>query len=47
MGEAPGLVSGVLQLNVVIPVSISAGDQPVSVSIGGRSTQTGVTVSVK
>ncbi len=45
-GEAPGLVAGVLQINVVIPAGTPAGAQPVSVSIGGRTTQTGVTVSV-
>jgi uncharacterized protein (TIGR03437 family) len=46
-GEAPGLVSGVLQLNVVIPTTIAAGDVPISVSIGGNNTQTGVTISVR
>jgi uncharacterized protein (TIGR03437 family) len=46
-GEAPGIVSGVLQLNVVIPTTISAGDVPVVVSIGGNPSQPGVTVSVK
>jgi uncharacterized protein (TIGR03437 family) len=46
-GEAPGLVSGVLQLNVTIPNNINAGDVPVVVSIGGNSTQTGVTISVR
>ena len=46
-GEAPGLVSGVLQLNVVVPTNIAAGDQPIVVSIGGTPSQQGVTVSVK
>jgi uncharacterized protein (TIGR03437 family) len=46
-GEAPGIVSGVLQLNVVIPTTISAGDVPLVVSIGGNPSQAGVTVSVK
>jgi uncharacterized protein (TIGR03437 family) len=46
-GEAPGFVSGVLQLNVTIPTNINAGDVPVVVQIGGNSTQSGVTVSVK
>jgi uncharacterized protein (TIGR03437 family) len=46
-GEAPGIVSGVLQLNVTIPTSINAGDVPVVVSIGGNPSQTGVTISVK
>jgi uncharacterized protein (TIGR03437 family) len=46
-GEAPSLVSGVMQLNVVIPTNIVAGDQPIVVTIGGNPSQQGVTVSVK
>ena len=46
-GEAPGFVSGVMQLNVVIPTNISTGDQPIVVTIGSNSSQTGVTVSLK
>jgi uncharacterized protein (TIGR03437 family) len=46
-GEAPGFVSGVLQLNVVIPTNIAAGDQAIVVTIGGNPSQQGVTVSVK
>jgi uncharacterized protein (TIGR03437 family) len=46
-GEAPGIVSGVLQINVTVPTNISAGDVPLFVSIGGNSTQTGVTISVR
>jgi len=46
-GEAPTFVSGLMQLNVVIPTNINAGDVPVVVSIGGNNTQTGVTVSVR
>jgi uncharacterized protein (TIGR03437 family) len=46
-GEAPGLVSGVLQLNVTVPTNIAAGDQPIVVSFGGNPSQQGVTVSVK
>jgi uncharacterized protein (TIGR03437 family) len=46
-GEAPGLVSGVLQLNVTIPKTISPGNVPVQVLIGGKSTQSVVTVSVQ
>ncbi len=45
-GEAPGIVAGVLQVNVLIPVGTPAGAIPVAVSIGGRFTQNGVTVSV-
>jgi uncharacterized protein (TIGR03437 family) len=46
-GEAPGFVSGVMQLNVAIPTNVTAGDLPIVVSIGSNSSQTGVTVSVK
>ena len=46
-GEAPGFVSGVLQLNVVVPSNIAAGNQPVVVTIGGNSSQQGVTVALK
>jgi uncharacterized protein (TIGR03437 family) len=46
-GEAPGFVSGVMQLNVIVPTNISAGDQPILISIGSASSQTGVTVSLR
>ena len=46
-GEAPGFVSGVMQLNVVVPTNIAAGDQPILVNFGSTPSQTGVTVSVK
>jgi uncharacterized protein (TIGR03437 family) len=46
-GEAPGFVSGVMQLNVLVPTSIAAGDQPIVVTMGGNRSQQGVTVSVK
>jgi uncharacterized protein (TIGR03437 family) len=49
MGEAPGLVSGVLQLNVIVPTNLSTtGAVPVSVTFGGNSTsQGGVTVNIR
>ena len=46
-GEAPGFVSGVMQLNVVVPTNIAAGDQPIVVTLGSVPSQQGVTVSVK
>lgn len=46
-GEAPGFVSGVLQLNVVIPSNAPQGELPIVVSVGGKSSQSGVTLSVK
>ena len=45
--EAPGLVSGVLQINVLVPAGAGTGPQPVSVSLGNASSQAGVTVSLQ
>jgi uncharacterized protein (TIGR03437 family) len=45
-GEAPGIVSGVLQLNVAVPKGLAPGTYPITVTIGGRQTQPGVTVRV-
>src|ERR1017187_6470256 len=45
-GEAPGLVSGVMQLNVQIPANAPPGNLPIAVSVGGNSSQNGVTISV-
>jgi uncharacterized protein (TIGR03437 family) len=45
-GEAPGFVSGVMQLNVQIPANVPAGDLPILVSVGDSKSQNGVTVSV-
>jgi uncharacterized protein (TIGR03437 family) len=36
-----------MQLNVVVPTNIAAGDQPIMVTLGGNPSQQGVTVSVK
>jgi uncharacterized protein (TIGR03437 family) len=47
-GEAPGLVSGVMQLNVIIPPTLGAtGNVPLVVSIGSVSSQSGVTVNIQ
>lgn len=46
-GAAPGLVSGVVQVNILIPGNaVDAGAAPILVTIGGASSQAGVTVSV-
>jgi len=49
IGEAPGLVSGVLQLNVLVPSTLTTtGAVPVSVTFGtSSSSQGGVTVNLK
>jgi uncharacterized protein (TIGR03437 family) len=46
-GEAPGFVAGTMQLNVQIPSNAPSGALPIVVSIGGNSSQNGVTVSVQ
>ncbi len=46
-GEAPGLVAGMMQLNVQIPAAAPSGDLQILVSIGENTTQNGVTVSVR
>jgi uncharacterized protein (TIGR03437 family) len=46
-GEAPDMVSGVMQINVQIPANVPSGNLPLSVSVGGSGTQSGVTVSVE
>jgi uncharacterized protein (TIGR03437 family) len=46
-GEAPGIVAGVLQLNVMIPPTVSSGANPVSVTIGSNTSQANLTVAVQ
>jgi uncharacterized protein (TIGR03437 family) len=47
-GQAPQLVSGVLQINAVIPQSLGPGPQPVVLSVGSNSNSSqGITVAVQ
>jgi uncharacterized protein (TIGR03437 family) len=46
-GEAPGLVSGVLQVNLIVPSNTPPGATPLVISVGGTNSQTGVTLSVR
>jgi uncharacterized protein (TIGR03437 family) len=46
-GSAPGLVNGVLQVNVTVPTTISAGNQPILVTVGNNTSQNGVTVALQ
>lgn len=46
-GEAPGIVSGVMQVNVQIPGGARTGDLPLVLTVGGVPSQNGVTVSVR
>jgi len=47
LGEAPGVVSGVMQITLQIPPTVRTGELPITVSVGGNSSQNGVTVSVR
>ncbi|HEX3748689.1 MAG TPA: hypothetical protein VHW09_32400 [Bryobacteraceae bacterium] len=46
-GEAPGLVSGVLQINVVVPAGAGTGAVSISVAMGNKASQAGATVSLQ
>ncbi len=47
-GAAPNLVSGVLQVNAVIPAGLGPGDQPVVVKVGQNDNSAqNVTVAVQ
>ena len=46
-GEAPGLVAGVLQVNLMVPPKTPAGTTPLAISVGATQSQTGVTLSVR
>ncbi|MBV8730735.1 MAG: hypothetical protein JO336_13105, partial [Acidobacteriia bacterium] len=46
-GGVPGLVEGLMQLNIQIPTTAASGALPIVVTIGNNSTQAGVTVSVQ
>ena len=48
IGEAPGLVAGVLQINVNVPAGAPAGSSvPVTVTIGTATSQSGLTVAIQ
>jgi uncharacterized protein (TIGR03437 family) len=46
-GAAPGMVSGVMQVNVKVPASTTAGGVQVQVTVGGATSPAGVTLMVK
>jgi uncharacterized protein (TIGR03437 family) len=45
-GGVPGQIPGLTQINFQVPSGLTAGQVPVSVTIGGVSSQPGVTISV-
>jgi len=47
-GAAPGAIAGLMQINVQIPTTASAGEAiPVSLTVGNNSSSTSATVSVQ
>jgi uncharacterized protein (TIGR03437 family) len=46
-GEAPGIVSGVMQVNARIPAGVGTGPVSIVVRVGGVNSQSNVTVSVR
>jgi uncharacterized protein (TIGR03437 family) len=47
-GEAPGATAGLVQVNALVPESVTPGGAvPVSITIGGVASQANVTVAVK
>ncbi len=47
-GSAPGIVYGVMQVNVVIPANAASGPAvPIQIAVGGVASQNNVTVAVK
>ena len=46
-GNAPGEIEGVVQINVMVPPTVTPGTLPVVVTIGGVPSPPGVTVSVQ
>jgi uncharacterized protein (TIGR03437 family) len=46
-GNSVGIVSGVVQVNLVLPAGLASGPQPVVVRIGSANSQPGVTIAVQ
>jgi uncharacterized protein (TIGR03437 family) len=48
VGGAPGLVAGLLQLNVRIPIDTPSGPRvPLVISVGGNFSPPGVTLAIQ
>lgn len=45
-GPAPGLVNGVIQVNLLVPAGLAPGPQPVAITIGNAASQKNLTVAV-
>ena len=47
IGSAPGFVEGAMQINVQLPEGLPSGPQPIVLTIGGVTSQAGVTVAIQ
>ncbi len=47
IGQAPGLIAGVVQANIQIPPGTPSGNASLVVSIGNYQTQTGCTIAIQ
>ena len=45
-GSAPGIVQGVIQVNLQIPAGLTAGPVPIQLAVGGANTQSSMTIWV-
>ena len=47
-GVAPGLVTGLMQVNVLIPAGAPAGDAvPITIEVGGEASRDGTTIAIE
>ncbi len=46
-GAAPGEITGVIQINLLVPSGLTPGNQPLVVTIDGQTTQSNVTVATQ
>ena len=46
IGAAPFTIAGVMQINALVPAGLPAGNAAVSITVGGVTTQGGVTIAV-
>jgi uncharacterized protein (TIGR03437 family) len=46
-GEVPGVVAGLMQVNVIVPTTARAGNVPVSISMGTAYSQAGVLIAAQ
>ena len=46
-GAAPGLVAGLMQINVVVPDGVTGDALPIVVMVGRKASAAGVTIAVR